>query len=183
VKDEAAFKLTLKKSIKAHGGFCISLAAPMINGIPDQYWIFPGYAPLLIEAKWLKDTGLGFSRKVQYRPLQEDFIKKCHNILNYSAQTIIGLKYSDEYYAVLLEYNNPLFNQFSFKFLETCTYTKYDPKTKLFNVVELLMHSKSPRMTFHVTPLLTQEPICNSIAVSLTKEQEDRLLADTNLAI
>lgn len=103
MKNENEFKTAFKKSVKAQGGFSISLAAPMLVGIPDLYVIMPGYMPILLEAKWIGEVNYKFKRKIQYTEMQKHWINECCEVKRYSAMGLVGLKLNKFYYAFLLE--------------------------------------------------------------------------------
>lgn len=102
MKTEAEFKTTFKKSVKLQGGFSISLAAPMLSGIPDLYVIMPGFTPILLEAKWLGTVGKKFSRKIQYTKLQHFYLKECCKIRDYTAMGLVGYKRDNDYWCTLV---------------------------------------------------------------------------------
>lgn len=110
MKNEADFKRVFKKSVKAQGGFALSLAAPMLAGIPDLYVVMPGYLPVLLEAKWLGEVNPDkFKRKVRYSPLQVVWIKECHSIVNYSALGLVGFRTGKRIIAALVPYDTEYF--------------------------------------------------------------------------
>lgn len=110
MKNEADFKTKFKKSIKYHKGFSLSLAAPMLAGIPDLYVVMPEYMPVLLEAKWLGEiTRDSFKRKLPFTDLQVEWIKQCHNICAFSAMGLIGFNYQTRIHAVLVTYGTPQF--------------------------------------------------------------------------
>lgn len=94
MKNEADFKSAFKKSVKAQKGFCLSLAAPMIAGIPDLYVVINGFIPVLLEAKWLGEIKkTPFSRKVNYTEMQKHWITECNRVQPYTALGLVGVKY------------------------------------------------------------------------------------------
>lgn len=101
MNDEAGFKSHFKKSARKQGGYCISLAAPMISGIPDLYCIMPGFVPVLIEAKWLGTLNDKFKRKIQYTPMQRMVLDEVNTVYPNAALGLIGFKYKGKLHSVL----------------------------------------------------------------------------------
>lgn len=102
MKNEADFKRIFKMSVRKHKGYCLSLAAPMISGLPDLYCIMPGYIPVLLEAKYLGEVGDIFKRKIQYRPLQKFWLDGCNKIYQYAAWGLVGFFHKNMYYCCLI---------------------------------------------------------------------------------
>lgn len=90
MKNEAEFKTLFKKSVTAQGGFCLTLAAPMISGIPDLYVIMRGFMPVLLEAKFLGKVKVGFQRKIKYSPMQRFWMGECNKVYPCTALGLIG---------------------------------------------------------------------------------------------
>jgi len=104
MKNEAAFKSAFKKSVKAQKGFCLSLAAPMIAGIPDLYVVINGFIPVLLEAKWLGEVNQAkFTRKVAYSEIQKHWITECNKVQPYTALGLVGLKYGRSLYSCYIQ--------------------------------------------------------------------------------
>lgn len=110
MKNEADFKRIFKRSVKSEGGFALSLAAPMLAGIPDLYVVMPGYLPVLLEAKWLGEVKDKFKRKVKYSPLQRVWIEECHSIVKYSALGLVGFKLNKQIIAALVPFDTDFFD-------------------------------------------------------------------------
>ena len=148
MKNEAEFKSVFKKSVRAQGGFSISLSAPMLSGIPDLYVIIPGFMPVLLEAKWLGSLGRKFKRKIQYSPLQRHFLDECNKIKVNSALGLIGFKWEDNIWAslkprILQEENETISSDYINEYSATIC-TPYTGKT--FNVVTLFAVAGVPRI-------------------------------------
>lgn len=62
---------------KGHA-FKISMAA--VGGIPDIYCVMPGYAPVLLEAKLIKNVKANFKRTIHYSRLQTELLTKCNQV-------------------------------------------------------------------------------------------------------
>jgi hypothetical protein len=147
MKNEAEFKSLIKKSVIYCKGYCFSIAAPMISGLPDLYIVLPGYLPVLLEAKWLGEIKReSFSRKPQFTELQAHWIKSCDDVVPFSAMGLIGFKYKDVYTAALVKYGTPLFYAFSNIFLTDCSYVKYSQATKRFDMQQLFAGVPIPRI-------------------------------------
>ena len=146
VKDEAAFKTVFKKSIKADKGFSISLAAPTISGIPDIYTIYPGYIPLLLEAKFFKEVTPKFSRKINYSPLQLIWLNECNKVNPFTAYGLMGFKWQGEIWCCLTPFH---VTQLDFMFASKFPHCLYNPKTKLFDVKYMFGHSSIPKLDFY----------------------------------
>lgn len=146
MKDEAQFKSAFRKSLRAAHGFSLALAAPMLAGIPDIYSIVPGYMPVLLEAKWLKDVNAhNFNRKINYSAMQKLWIKSACEVQEYAAMGLIGFKFKDKTYAVLV-YDG--IDNINYAFETTHPTVVYE---KGFDVVNLFKQSKVPQMPLTVT--------------------------------
>lgn len=104
--NEAEFKKRIKVSIKHHGGFAVNLASVgmSVGGLPDIYAVILNYGPVLLEAKWLKDVGNTFKRKINYSALQKQFLKDTNSVYNGSAYGIVGFAYGNRVYACLIQH-------------------------------------------------------------------------------
>ena len=102
MKDEAAFKRHFKKSVTAQGGFSISLAAPILNGVPDLYVVLPGVVPVLLEAKWMKEITVNTNKQIPLTMLQKHFLDSCNDVHPGVAHCLIGYKLNNRYWATLL---------------------------------------------------------------------------------
>ena len=147
MKNESEFKSLFKRSVTRDKGFSLSLAAPMVVGIPDLFVAMPGYIPILLEAKWLGELKKdNFSRKVQFTAMQITWIESCCKINPYIAMGLIGMYYRDDIYAVLVAYNTPEFNQFTNSFLTNCSYSIRSKETKLFDVSGMFARVPIPKI-------------------------------------
>lgn len=142
MKNEAQFKTHFKKSIKAQGGFSLSIAAPMISGLPDLYVIMPGFCPLLLEAKWLGEVSNNFHRKIGYTKLQEHYLRECCQIKDYTAMGLIGYRQNDCYWCTLVHPKFTHINNLSTEQFHICiSNTK-----ELFDVKHLFGYYSIPRI-------------------------------------
>lgn len=149
MKNESEFKTLFKKSVTRAKGLSLSLAAPMIVGIPDLYVVVPPFIPLLLEAKWLgKIERDKFNRKVPFTPLQDLFLNQCHGVSPYSAMGLIGFIYQKQIHAVLVVHGTPLYYQMSHCFINDCAYTKKSDDTKVFNVLDLFSQVPIPKIAY-----------------------------------
>lgn len=147
MKNEAEFKSLIKKSISSQKGYSISLAAPMLSGIPDLYCVMPSYIPVLLEAKFLGEIKRSlFTRKIPFSPMQELFLKSCHEVSPFSAMGIIGFIYEDQLYAALVAYGTPLFYNFNSTFKVDCAWVAKDERTKKLDILELFGKVPIPRI-------------------------------------
>jgi len=105
MKNEAEFKTAFKKSVKAQGGFSISLAAPMVSGVPDLYVIMPRFTPVLLEAKWLGEVPIGFDKKIKATKLQQMTLDECNKVHFNSALYLVGYKLEKKIWACLVIHN------------------------------------------------------------------------------
>ena len=101
MKNEADFKKLIKKSVTAQGGLYISLACPVLSGIPDAYILMPGYSPILVEAKYMKDLNDTFHRSIHYTAMQKYYLKHCENILTDSCVGLMGVHHKGQYKAII----------------------------------------------------------------------------------
>lgn len=142
MKNESQFKSHFKKSVKAQGGFSLSLAAPMLSGLPDLYVIMPGYCPLLLEAKFLGEVANNFHRKIEYTKLQQHFLNECCNVKDYTAMGLVGYKQNNCYWCTLIHPKFTHINRTSTDQYHTCiSNSKY-----LFDVHALLEYYPIPRI-------------------------------------
>lgn len=147
MRNESDFKSAFKRSVRRYHGFSLSLAAPMIAGIPDLFVVMPGYMPVLLEAKWLGEIKRErFSRKLNFTPLQILWIKECHEVNPYTAMGLIGFIYKDQIHACLVTYGTPMFYQFSHCFLTDCAYAPLLAQTKVFDVPEMFSDVPIPKI-------------------------------------
>lgn len=156
MKDEATFKSIIKKSIRKDKGYVISLAAPMISGIPDLYMLYPDYIPVLLEAKFLKEVPAKFSRKINYSPMQVLFLEECNKVANNSAFGLIGFKWHGEYWAVLTDY---ISRQIDYTFASKFPHCLYNPKDKYFNVKNMLNMSAIPKLNKDLTTIVLPDSV------------------------
>lgn len=148
MKNEADFKKVFKTSVKARKGFAISLAAPMLAGIPDLYCILPGYIPILLEAKWLGEiNSVVFNRKIPYSPLQVHWMEECNKVNPFSAFGLIGFKRNGTVYAVLVPFH---VKKIAYNFEEMFTYAVYSKKTKTFELDDVFFKKAHvPNVNFY----------------------------------
>lgn len=99
--NEAKFKTLIKQSVKAQGGFALSLSAPMVSGLPDLYVAMPGFIPVLLEAKWLQ---FGPTRKIPITPMQRKTLEWCNKSITGSAFILCGWKKEKILYASICHY-------------------------------------------------------------------------------
>lgn len=148
MKDEKDFKKVFKSSVKRHKGFALSLAAPMLVGIPDLYVAMPGYAPVLLEAKWLGEIKRdSFFRKIPFTGLQTHWLEEVNNVSKNCALGLIGMIYQNRIHCILLNVGTPLFYQLNRTFKTESPYVLYDMTSKSFNLTELFNQSNIPLMS------------------------------------
>lgn len=148
MKNEAAFKKAFKLSVRRYKGFSLSLAAPMISGIPDLFVVMPGFMPVLLEAKWLGEIKREkFSRKMEYTSLQMLWIKECHEVNPYTAMGLAGFIYNNQIHACFVVHGTPQFYQLSNCFLTDCAYSKLSSTTKVFDIPHMFAKVPIPRIT------------------------------------
>jgi hypothetical protein len=144
MNSEIELKKKIKDSAKAQGGFAVSLASGMHGGLPDLYVVMPGFAPLLLEAKWIKNTSQGFKRKIPYSPMQRNFFNNCNTVVSNAAIGIIGFKLDKITYMCIIDpQRDVICSDFIF-------YTGYDTiykGKKLFDVKKALTHYFERRLT------------------------------------
>ena len=147
MKNEAEFMQTFKRSVRVSRGHSISLAAPLVSGIPDLYIIVPSYIPVLLEAKWIKGiTREKFKRKIRWSGMQKYIIQSLHEITPFSAMGLIGLHFCNKLYAVLVAYNTPIFEHFTEDFINCCSYTVWDSEKKCFDILSLFAKVPIPKI-------------------------------------
>lgn len=147
MKNEAEFKTLIKKSVSRQKGYSMSLAAPMLAGIPDLYIVMPSYIPILLECKWLGEIKREkFSRTPQFSPMQINFLKSCHDISPYSAMGGIGFIYDGQIHCSLVAYGTPLFYNFSQHFKTDSAWVTYSHVTKVLDIMDLFGKVPIPRI-------------------------------------
>lgn len=167
MKSEAEFKKIFKKSVKYYKGFAISLAAPMLIGIPDLYVIMPGYMPVLLEAKWLgKIIRSHFHRKLQFTDMQINYINECCNVQHLAAFGLIGLIHYDEITAILVKYGTPLFYILDSSYLNECGYSKLYTKGgkthQVFDIPKMFEIAQIPKININKPIHISHEIPCGS---------------------
>ena len=138
MKTEADFKSAFKRSVKAQSGFAISLAAPMISGLPDLYVSMPGYTPLILEAKWFGEVKIcRFSRKIPYSKMQLNNLNDINKVNDYTAMGLMGFKYGGECMCALVHPR--------FEYLDSESF--FIKLEKIFDVKQLLSKHPIPRIS------------------------------------
>lgn len=160
MKNEADFKRIFKFSVRKHKGYCLSLAAPMISGLPDLYCIMPSFVPVLLEAKYMGEVGDRFRRKIEYRPLQRFWLEGCNSIYQYAAWGLIGFHHKDMYYCCLV-------------------HPKYTHIDNLLDYPELFYVCNISRKEFNVTELFNKS--CIGKIQSQTVDAQAPPVEDFNL--
>lgn len=145
MRNESDFKKVFKKSVRAQGGYSISLAAPMLIGTPDLYVLAKGFIPVLLEAKWLGELRPGFKRKIPYTALQKDFVDGCNDVHECTAFGLIGFKLSGEIWCTLSVWDYISHSE--------GVYQSLTPENKLFNVSTLFACSGVPKLNGTHAPL------------------------------
>lgn len=133
MNNEASFKKVFKASIKAQGGYAMSIAAPTLVGVPDLAIIMPNRCITLLEAKFFKDAKGKFNRQIPITALQRDWLSEFSARRQGSALILIGIQYEKVTYAYLLPHYATHVNQ---EFLVQ-PYAVYDKTSKVFNVDRL----------------------------------------------
>lgn len=147
MKNEAEFKTLIKKSVSSQKGYSMSLAAPMLSGIPDLYVVMPCYIPVLLEAKWLGEIKRpSFSRKVPFSAMQDLFLKSCHEVSPYSAMGAVGFIYQDQIHCSLVAYGTPLYYNFSQQFKIDAAWVTRSAITKKLDILELFGKVPIPKI-------------------------------------
>jgi hypothetical protein len=153
MKSEADFKKVIKASVRRQKGCAISLAAPMMVGLPDLFVAMPNYAPVLLEAKWLGEVKNKFNRKMNFTELQIKYIKDCNLVTSETALGIVGFKQEKTIKCVLLSYGCLHFYQITHMCLEDCPNVSYDNIDKQFDMQKLYSQSKIPRLNRMVSTI------------------------------
>lgn len=98
MKDETDFKQAFCDAVTRLGGFTFKIAMPVMPGLPDLYCVVPGYIPVLLEAKYIRDVPeIGkFKRKIPYRPLQQHYLKEAHKVVPGSSWCLLCLDHGDK---------------------------------------------------------------------------------------
>ena len=126
----------------------------MVVGVPDLYCIAPGYMPVLLEAKWMGDiTAHNFNRKIPYSAMQKVWIKAACKVQDYAAMGLIGFKFRDQTWCVLMEEGIENIN-YAFGAWHPCV--TYD---KGFDIQALFGQSLVPKMPLTYAKLCANENI------------------------
>lgn len=151
MKTEADFKLLFKKSVRHYKGASISLAAPLMPGIPDLYVIIPGYMPVLLEAKWLGSVGERFHRKMNYTAQQIEYIRACCEVHPYAAFGLAGMHRGNgrSISAVLLKYGTPLFYRVDSSCFYECGTDHIEKASLYFNVPAMFEKAQIPKLSIN----------------------------------
>ena len=142
---ESEFKRLFKKSVKYHGGFSASLSSNLHSGLPDLYVIVPSYPPVLIEAKFLKEVGDKFSRKINYSEIQRVFLNSCNKVQPGAAFGLVGFKQGSNLYACLI---HPCHNYIDSSFAEYCGVSIVNRTCPYFDIPGLFAWAKKNRHHF-----------------------------------
>lgn len=155
MKDEAAFKKHFKASVRAQGGFSISLSAPVFPGIPDLYCVMPGFAPVLLEAKWLKEVPEKFNRQAGFTELQKNFINNCNKVHKGIAWGLVGMTHKKQIHASLCDVNcNITSDDIYMEHDESIS--KLENSKELFDV-RAMFELYVPKLNYEFQPLLTKD--------------------------
>lgn len=157
MKSEAEFKKHFKASVRAQGGFSISLAAPMLSGVPDLYVVMPGFAPVLLEAKWMKEVPERFNRKAGFTELQKYFINNCNKVHKGVAWGLVGMTHKTIIHASLHDVNSNVSSDDIYLEHDE-SISKIDNKKEFFNVRQMF-ELYVPKMN------LTYSPKCVNVTV------------------
>lgn len=112
MQNETDFKNAFCDSVSKQGGYTFKIAMSTMRGLPDIYCAMPGYIPLLLEGKYIKDLPEGkFSRKIKYRPLQREILISCNKVYSgmYGgtkvkvAYCLMGIDLGNKKYCTLLD--------------------------------------------------------------------------------
>ena len=108
MKNESDFKKVFCDSAHKHGGYTFKIAASIMNGLPDLYCAIPGYIPVLLELKWMKIPPGAFSKKIPYRPMQQEILSSCNRVYKKGncgpvAFGLIGLSMEDGNFCMLID--------------------------------------------------------------------------------
>ena len=106
MKSEKEFVDCFIYSAVKQGGFAFKISAPTVSGLPDLYCAMPGFVPVLLEAKFIKDVGAKFKRKIDYSMLQLNLMNNVNKVYSHSddnaAFGLIGIRTDYELYCKLM---------------------------------------------------------------------------------
>lgn len=80
MKTEKDYEELFISCAKKQRGHAFKIKMSTINGLPDMYCVMPGYAPVLLEAKLIKDVGAKFKRTIHYSKLQTELLNNCNKV-------------------------------------------------------------------------------------------------------
>jgi hypothetical protein len=142
MKNETEFKNLIKKSVRAQKGFSISLAAPMLGGIPDLYVLARGFIPILLEAKWMGELKPGFNRKIKFRPLQKNYIDECNTIKECSAFCIVGFKFDNKISSIMTVHDSICHDRVKVEL----DHMNFIGDNKLFDISNMFAYAGVPKL-------------------------------------
>lgn len=137
--NETEFKRIFKNSVKHIGGFAASMGSNLGGGTPDLYCILPIYGPILIEAKYMKDVGEKFNRKINYSPLQNIFMDGANKVHGGAVWGLVGMRHCGELKAFLVP---GYVKQLNSEDIQSYRTFIYNSKAKLFDMNGLLLGKK-----------------------------------------
>lgn len=106
LKVEKDFEELFISCAKRQKGYAFKIKMSSINGLPDLCCVMPGFVPVLLEAKLIKDVGSTFKRTINYSKLQTELLSKCNKVnpVHTVAWGLVFVKYCDGYdYCALME--------------------------------------------------------------------------------
>lgn len=98
LKTEKDFVELFLWSVARQKGHAFKISAPTIGGLPDLYCAMPGYAPVLLEAKLIRDVKANFKRTIHYTRQQTELLKDCNKVNRYPVA--FGLIFVNGYHCV-----------------------------------------------------------------------------------
>lgn len=171
MRDEKDFKRHFKKSVSAQGGFSISLAAPMLAGTPDLFVTMPGYAPVLLEAKFLKELPIYFNRKAGFTELQKHYLNNCNKVHKGIAWGVVGAHYDDKFiYCCLVDPNHNITHN------ELCNGVLIRNQKEMFDIQALFEpHVPKMQVSYQTKPLTSDIPVDKvSTSICYAENEDDQ---------
>lgn len=148
MKTEKDYEEMFITCVKQQGGHAFKIKMSSINGLPDMYCVMPGFVPVLLEAKLIKDVGAKFKRTIHYSKLQTELLKNCNKVnpLHTVAYGLVFVKgYMEQDYCTLMEPEIP-------------TLTNYDITSLRHGLVGIHSYGLNVKDLFHATvPALYQK--------------------------
>lgn len=154
LRDEAHFKKLFKASVRLQKGYSLSLSAPVLPGLPDLYVVMPGYMPVLLEAKLIKNIERDtFKRKIEYSPMQLKYATEVNKVQSHAMMGLICIQHKSTEWCIMAQIVEGVEQRISHEMLPYLP--KVSRRAEGFDVDYLFSQTSIPRLSND----LASEPI------------------------